>query len=107
MDKRKIIKEKFYPIFCEINSMEKKYAEVWLSFADFGRVYFSDEVYELKVKMRQGVERNYVEIDEIIDILHEKAKDELESILAVRVINSDERKHCKRKDVMVYCEEAN
>jgi hypothetical protein len=104
MDKRKIIKEKLYPIFCEINKQQRRYGEVWLSFADFGKIYFTDDLYELKVKMLPGVKRNSKEIEEIIKILDQKAKEEFKPIWVVEIIGADEFKHCKKKDVMVYCE---
>ena len=104
MDKRKIMKEKLNPIFCEMNLKQKKYAEIWLSFFHFGKVYFTDEFYELKVKLLPGVVRNYREIEEITKVLFEKVQPEFRPILAVQIINAEDNKRCKKKDVMVYCD---
>jgi hypothetical protein len=104
MDKRKIIKEKLSPIFSEMNRQKRKYSEIWLSFADFGKVYFTDDLYELKVKLLPGVERNYREIEEITEVLFQKVKREFRPIWVVEIIGADEYKRCKKKDVMVYCD---
>ena len=104
MDKRKIIKKKLCPIFSEMNRQQRKYSEIWLSFADFGKVYFTDDVYELKVKLLPDVERNYREVEEITEVLFQKVKQEFRPIWVVEIIGADEYQRCKKKDVMVYCD---
>ena len=104
MDKRKIIKKKLYPIFCEVNKNQKRYSEIWLSFLQFGKLYTATDYYELKVKLLPGVVRNYREIEEITKVLFEKVPPEFRPILAVQIINAEDNKRCKKKDVMVYCD---
>lgn len=104
MDKRKIIKEKFYQIFCEINEGQRRHAEVWLTVVKCSKNFIIDEFYELKVKMLPDVKRSHDEITEIIEILDHKAKEEFKPVCLVKIIEADENKHCKRKDIMVYCE---
>jgi hypothetical protein len=104
MDNRKAISEKICPIFCELNATKKRHAEVWLSFADLG-IFTSDHYYALKVKMYPGEFRKFTELSDIIHALHEKAKEEAKRIKKISIIKYEDGKHCKKKDVMVYCDE--
>jgi hypothetical protein len=104
MDNRKSIGEKIYPIFCELNATKRRHAEVWLSIADLG-IFTSDHYYTLNVKMHPGEFRKFTELSDIIHALHEKAKEEAKRIKRISISKYDDGKHCKKKHVMVYCDE--
>ena len=104
MDNRTTIKEKLYPIFCELNATKRKYAEVWLSFADLG-MFSSDHYYELTVKMHPGDFREFTELSNVLGALKEKAIEESKRIKLIDIIDYEDGKYCRKKDVMVYCDE--
>ena len=103
MDKREIIKKKLNSLFCDINKTGNKYAEVWLSDVDFGELYQSDK-YVLNVKAEHLIENCKDEIDEILELLNEKAKEELQSIWQVRIFDSEDEVHCASDEILVYSE---
>jgi hypothetical protein len=104
MDQREIMRDKFYPVFCEMNLHHKRYAKVWLTFAGSGKAYFNGDLYELNVKLLPRVESNSRELREVIEVLDQKAKQEFKPIILVDIIRADEKKRCKKKDFMIYCD---
>ena len=103
MDKRETIRKKLNSLFCDINKEGKKYAEVWLSDIDFGELYQSDK-YVLNVKAEHIIDSCKDEIDEILELLDEKAKEELQSIWQVRIFDSADEIHCASDEVLIYSE---
>ena len=102
MDKKEII-ENLYKLFCTSNKQGKRYLEVWLCDEDFGGLYHSDK-YVLNVKVNHEIEDCSDEIRDIIEMLDEKAKDELKYISNVEVYSSDESTHCSSEDIKVFAE---
>jgi hypothetical protein len=108
MDKRKRIKKKLYPLFCEVNQKEKKYSEIWLSFFWDSDLFFSDDYYILNVKLVDGkVDDRYAEMRSIGRLLELKATEESKSINQVRIIDKFNR-WVRREigDVLVYEDES-
>ena|ERR1019366_3209250 len=99
MDTKALVK-KLNEIFCNLNREEKKYSEVWLTDADFGGLYYSGQ-YVLNIKAEHQIYSCTDEINDIITILGEQAKEELKNIWRVDVYNADEEIHCS-EGVMVY-----
>jgi hypothetical protein len=104
MDKRTTIKNKLNSIFCDLSKGDKKYSEVWLSDVDFGELYQSDK-YVLNVKAEHSIDSCKDEIDEILDLLNEKANEELQSIWQVRIFDSSDEVHCASDEILIYSEE--
>jgi hypothetical protein len=104
MDKRDIIKTKLNSIFCDLNKKDKKYEEVWLSDVDFGALYHSDK-YVLNVKAVHFIDSCKNEIDFILELLEEKAKEELESIWQVNIYDTNDQIHCATDEILIYSEE--
>lgn len=104
MDKRAIIKNKLNEIFCDLNKGGRKYLEVWLSDVDFGELYKSND-YVLNVKAAHEIDGCKDEIDFILKLLDEKAKEELQSIWQIRVFDTSDEVHCASDEILVYSEE--
>ncbi|MGB8191486.1 MAG: hypothetical protein WCF67_06180 [Chitinophagaceae bacterium] len=100
MDRKTLIK-KLRRIFSDSYKQDKKYGEVWLSYIDFGGLYFTDEFYVLNVKTETRI--NYTEvISSVLHMLDDKAKEELKRIWTVSVHQPNERAYCDTGDFMVY-----
>ena len=100
MDTKTLIKS-LHHIFCETNKTEKKYSEVWLAEVDFGGLYEND-MFTLVVKAEHRIANCAAEIKSIVNILNDKAPEELKMIWNVRVLNADNRIHCESSQLKVY-----
>lgn len=105
MDLKTSIKEKLNSIFCDINKKDKKYSEVWLSDMEFGDLYKPANKFILNVKAEHIIDGCKDEIDFILDLLDEKAKEELQSILLIRVFDTSDEIHCASDEILIYSEE--
>lgn len=105
MDKKAFI-DNLQKLFCETNLKEKRYTEVWLSEVDFGGMY-SNGKYVLNVKAEHEIQNCSGEISDILDMVHEKAHEELEYIWRVDVYDSNDQFHCQslNNDILIYAEE--
>lgn len=101
---RKLLVKKLKNLFCHLNKEDKKYIEVWLSDVNFGGLYQPADKYVLNVKAEHVLGRCTDEISQIIDILDEYAKDELQHIWRVAVYDATENIHCVSDDLVVYNE---
>ncbi len=103
MDTKTLIKN-LHQLFCNENKADKKYSRVWLSDVDFGGMYHTDR-YVLNVMAEHEIDNCNDEIKEVLNILNEKAKEELEFIWRVEVYHSNDQYSCKSEDLIVYEEE--
>ena len=103
MDKKETIKNKLNTIFCDANQERKKYLEVWLSDVDFGGMYRSDK-YVLNVRAAHEIDGCKEEIDYIIALIDNKAKEELQNIWQVRVFDISDNVHCASEEILIYSE---
>lgn len=104
MEKKQIIKNKLNPIFCDLNKNDKKYLAVWLSDVDFGELYHPDK-YVLNVRAGHEIDGCKEEIDFVLALLDEKAKDELQSIWQIRIFGISDEVHCASDEILVYSDE--
>ncbi len=106
MDKKVFI-DNLHRIFCETNLKDKKYSEVWLSEVDFGGMY-SNGKYVLNVKAEHKIDSCSGEISDILDMINEQAKEDLEYIWRVDVYDSNDQFHCQsfNNDILIYTEES-
>jgi hypothetical protein len=89
-------------VFCTENKENKKYAEVWLSEADFGGLYQSNK-FVLNVKAEHQIESCNSEIRYVTTQLFKKlSKEDWSLIWRVDVYNADEQIHCQSGDILVY-----
>lgn len=101
MDPKALI-NKLHQIFFEnYNKGEKRYSQIWLSEVDFGGLYHSNK-FDLNLKAEHKIERYYTEIKDIITMLGQKAKEELKSIMSVRVYGPNDKVECESDDYLVY-----
>jgi len=104
MDQKSLIKN-LHQLFCDEHRSEKKYSKVWLSDVDFGGLYQSNK-YVLNVLAEHDVDNCNSEIIEVLDLLQDKAKAELEYIQRVIVHHSDDPDaYCSSDDIVVFEEE--
>lgn len=103
MDQKAFIKQ-LHQIFCDTNKKDRKYSAVWLSDVDLGGMYYTDK-YVLNVKAEHQIDNCNEEIIAILEVLDEKAKEELKYIWRVVVYNANEEWHCHSEDLMVYTEQ--
>ncbi len=103
MDTKALVK-KLHDVFCESNKGEKKYSQIWLSRLDYGGLYYSDD-FVLYLKAEHQIERYVTEVKYIITLLSQKAKEELKSIMRVRIYGPDDKAECESDDYLVYNEE--
>lgn len=80
----------------------QEYVEVWLTYEDFGGLYFSGEDFELNVKLPYQFESYRDEARKIINLLYFNAKEKLKHIFTIRIYDSTKRKSCGRDDILVY-----
>src|SRR5690349_2115731 len=104
MDKKEAIKIKLNTIFCDVNKKDRKYLEVWLSDVDFGELYQADK-YVLNVKAEHNIDSCKDEIDEILELLDQKAKDELENIWQINIFDTTDEMHCESGELLIYSQE--
>src|SRR5580704_1842173 len=91
-------------VFCNLSIEGKVYSKVWLEDVDFGGLYQSDK-YILNVKAHHRIDNCNSEIDYIIHILNDRAKEELRSIWRVSVYHANENVRCDSPDLIVFEEE--
>lgn len=104
MDRKTLI-NKLNAVFCDISKADKRYSEVWLSDVDFGGLYKSDQ-YILNVRVEHNIDNCTEEIFTVVDILFEKAKEEVAFIWRVAVYaNNDQFAHCEAPLMLVYDED--
>ncbi|MEO6453442.1 MAG: hypothetical protein ABIN97_05185 [Ginsengibacter sp.] len=102
MDTKSLIAN-LHSVFCEFNREKKKYSEIWLTEADFGGLYNSGKyVLNLKAEHDYYIDSCGHEIEEILTLLDQKAKEELQFIWSVDIYDSDEEIHCQSMDTLVY-----
>ena len=104
MDKGKAIRNKLRPIFCNLEKRENKYVEVWLSYFAFGLMHKSNN-FILNVCTAEPVKNLRSEIQYVLCLLDEHAKEELKNILQVNVWSSDEDVHCSSDEILIYSED--
>ena len=108
MDDKALVKkltDKLKSIFCNENTKQKKYAQVWLSKADFGGLYNSGK-YVLNVKAEHELPSCMDEISYINALLFRDFTDtERSYIWRIAVYNSHEEIHCESDEISVYSEE--
>ena len=102
MDTKTII-NKLHKIFCDIGKERKLYSRVWLENADFGGLYYSDK-YILNVQAHHKIYRSHTEINDILQLLDKRAKDELKYIWRVAIHHANDEV-TREKDLIVYEEE--
>ena len=103
MDTRTLINN-LNSIFCDLKKEGRIYSKVWLDPVDFGGLY-SDNKYVLNVKAHHNIETCGEEIDFIIFLLDEKAKEELSYISRVSVYHANENAYCESEDLIVFEEQ--
>ncbi|MES1224748.1 MAG: hypothetical protein ABUT20_55165 [Bacteroidota bacterium] len=103
MDSKKL-KEKLNKVFCEIGKKGKSYSKVWLEDADFGGMYHSGK-YILNVKANHRIKNCSSEIDDVLHLLDDQAKDELPYIWRVYVYHDDIKDAYCSSEQIVYEEE--
>ena len=91
-------------LFCSLSKEGRVYSKVWLEDVDFGGLYQSDK-YILNVKAHHKIDNCGSEIDYLIDILNERAKEELRSIWRVSIYHANENVRCDSTDLIVFEEE--
>ena len=104
MDTKLLIK-KLNEVFCNNNKTGKKYSEVWLSEVDLGGLYDNGK-FVLCLKAEHEIDSCYDETTDILNLLNQQAKEELEYIWTVRVYNTQDQVHCESSDLKVF-DEAN
>jgi len=103
MDTRTLINN-LNTIFCDLKKDGRIYSKVWLDAVDFGGLYY-DNKYVLNVKAHHKIDSCGSEIDFIIFLLDEKAKEELSYIWRVAVYHADEDIYCESEDLIVFEEQ--
>lgn len=103
MDTKALIKS-LHDVFCVNNVDGKKYVEVWLEEENFDGLYNSGK-YVLCLKAQHEIDSCLDETQEILDLLNEKAKNELEFIWRVIIYDMDENVHCASEDLKVFDEQ--
>ena len=101
----KLLVKKLNEVFCNYNKTDKKYSEVWLSEVDLGGLYNNGK-FVLCLKAEHDIDSCYDETLEILNLLNDKAKEELEYIWTVQVYDMDDEIHCESSDLKIY-DEAN
>ncbi len=82
----KLLIANLHSIFCEYNREIRRYSEIWLSDADFGGLYNSGKyVLNLKAEQDYDIDSCGQEIEEILTMLDDKAKEELQFIWRVDI----------------------
>lgn len=78
-----------------------KFTEAWLSYVDFGGLYFTEDIYVLIVKAAylDGLKEDIHDVYALID---QKAKQELVHIWNVSVHHTDDRIRCTADDFPVF-----
>jgi hypothetical protein len=100
----KILVKKLHKIFCDIGKDGKLYSKVWLDPADFGGLYHTD-MFILNVRAHHEIDNCFEEIADIIQILDQRAKEELQFIWRVAVYRGgNEEIHCA-SNLLVFEEE--
>lgn len=99
----KLLVKKLNEVFCNYNKTDKKYSEVWLSEVDLGGLYNNGK-FVLCVKAEHEIDSCYNEINDIIQMLDENAKEELQYIWTVQVYDLEEEVHCESSDLKVFDE---
>ena len=101
MDRKALIRN-LNQAFCD-NQKEgsKKFTEAWLSYIDFGGLYFTDEHYILTVKAAY-LDGLHKDIREVLMLIQQKAEQELKHIAQVSVRHVDDRMYCTADDFPVF-----
>lgn len=103
MDTKTLITN-LHSVFCTESKGGKKYTKVWLSPAEsFG----FDKVrrYILNVQAEHEIDSCNDEIREIVKLLNEKAKTELQTILRIDVHHLEDDYYCQSDELIVYEDE--
>lgn len=86
---RKVLIANLNRVFSEYNKSKKRCSEIWLTEEDFGGLYYSEKyILNVKVEKQFKINSTAEEISEILSLLDEKAKEELQYILRVAVFKT-------------------
>jgi len=105
MDTKALI-TKLHDVFCDKNKEGKKYVQVWLEEENFDGLYKSGK-YALCLKAQHDIDSCLDETEDILNLLSEKAKDELEFIWRVIIFDMEDNIHCETEELLVLDEKNN
>ena len=109
MDTKTLIKS-LRAFFINENKVEKKYTKVWIN-----RIiheipvlgYYNSKRFEVNIQYDNPIPREYLEVRQIIKLLHEKIEGILKRIDGVNVYYfEDGYYHCHGDDILVYDDES-
>jgi len=100
---RKVLIASLNNIFRDFNRKKKKYSEIWLTDDDFGGLYYSGNyILNLKSAEENSTSSYRKKIEEVLSLLDEKAKEELQYISKVKIYNHTDQVAIESEGKLVY-----
>jgi hypothetical protein len=100
MDRNQLIKD-FNEAFCRMQE-GRRYSIAWLSYIDYGGLYFTDKYFEVNAKAEHVINSYSDELKYVIHILNQHGL--LKYTSSVRVYRPNEKYYIAYDDIIVYSE---
>jgi hypothetical protein len=105
MDTKTLVNN-LHAFFCNMSKEGRKYTKVWLS-REVALGMYIMRGYTLNLQSEHKIVNRYEEIREIISLLNDKAKPELDTIHKVSIHHVEDGYYCQIEDLLVFEEENN